>query len=68
MKTLVLHCLVVWFLVLGVLGCAARYDKATGNYTGALACVDVSVAGVFTWKCTEQSQVPALPDSQKPGP
>lgn len=60
-------------LILGVLlgsllvwafGCAVRYDKATGNYTGALACVNITGPG-FSWTCAEQSKVPTLPDSQK---
>ncbi len=45
-------------------GCAFRYDKQAGGYTGAIGCVDVTGPG-FTWKCTEQS-TPTLPDSQKP--
>ena len=45
-------------LVLFTTSCAAKYDKATGGYTGALACVDVSILNVFTWKCVEQSTVP----------
>ncbi len=55
-------------LMVGVMllsACAFRYDKATGGYTGAVACVDITGPG-FSWKCTEQSKVPTLPDSQVP--
>lgn len=50
--------------VLLLTSCAFRYDKQSGGYTGAVACVDVTGPG-FSWKCNEGSR-PTLPDSQKP--
>lgn len=54
-------CLMMAVLILS--SCAFRYDKATGGYTGAIACVDITGPG-FSWKCNEGSKVPTLPDGQ----
>lgn len=51
-------------LLAGLEGCAFRYNKQTGGYEGAVACVNITGPG-FSWTCTEQSTVPTLPDSQK---
>lgn len=57
--------LIALALVLG--GCSFAYDRTTGSYRGALACVNITGPGL-SWTCPDALQAPTVPNPPQPTP